>query len=97
MVAGLTYAVTKMRGKKKRDAPWGASIEDMETVGVDATRAVEAVFREEYHDLTVEEATRVDDAVQVRVRGTQGSYIVALAVLETGDPVCHVKRADDAQ
>lgn len=98
VVAGLTYAVTKMRGKKKKhDAPWAASIEDMETVGVDATRAVEAVFREENDDLTVEEATRVGEAVQVRVRGTQGSYVVTLTSLETGDPVCHVKRGGDAQ
>jgi len=96
VVAGLTYAVTKMRGKKRRDAPWAARIEDMETVGVDATRAVEAVFREEYDDLRVEEATRVGDAVQVRVRGTQDNYVVTLGALETGDPVCHVKRADDA-
>jgi hypothetical protein len=96
VVAGLTYAVTNMRGKKRRDAPWAPSIDDMETVGVDATRAVEAVFREEHDDLTVEEATRVGEAVQVRVRGIRGAYIVTLTALETGDPLCHVRRADDA-
>jgi hypothetical protein len=34
VVAGLTYAVTKMRGRKKRDAPWSPSIEDLESGGV---------------------------------------------------------------
>lgn len=97
VVAGLTYAVTKMRGKKKRNAPWAASIENMETVGVDATRAVEAVFREEAADLAVEEAIRVGEAVRVRVSGARGKYVVTLTALETGDPVCHVVRGDDTQ
>jgi hypothetical protein len=97
VVVGLTYAVTKMRGKKKREASWAASTETMDTLGVDATRAVEGVFREEYDDLTVEEATRVGEAVQVRIRGTHGHYIVTITALQTGDPVCHVTRADDAR
>lgn len=97
VVAGLTYAVTKMRGRKKRDAPWSPSIEDLESAGVDATRAVAAVFREEEDDLMVEEATLIGDAVLVRIQGARGIYGVTMTSLETGDPVCHVKRANSAQ
>jgi hypothetical protein len=97
VVAGLTYAVTKMRGRKKRDAPWSPNIEDLESSGLDATRAVVSVFREEENDLTVEEAALVGDAVTVRIHGARGVYRVTLTSLESGDPVCHVERADGAQ
>jgi hypothetical protein len=72
VVAGLTYAVTKMRGRKKRDAPWSPSIEDLESGGVDATQAVAAVFRDE-DDLVVEGATHVGDAVLVRIQAREAS------------------------
>lgn len=97
VVAGLTYAVTKMRGSKKRDATWFPSIEDMETAVVDANRAVRAVFREETDDLSVEEAVQVGDTVRIRTLGAHGAYTVTITALSTGDPVCHVKRTDDPQ
>lgn len=94
VVAGLTYAVTKMRGEKERHAPWVGSAEDLASARVDAVAAVASVFAEKQDDLSVQEATHVGDAIQVRLRGANGIYIATLTALETGDAVCHVKRAD---
>lgn len=97
VVAGLAYAVAKMRGRKQREERWSPSIEDMETARMTASDAVEAVFGERADDLSVEESTQVGDSFQTRVHGSRDQYVVTMTALDTGDPVCHVKRIDSPQ
>lgn len=90
VVAGMAYAVGKIRGSKTRAREGGPL--GLESAKESSLHAVESVFGESYADLTVAEATQAGGTVQVRVTGRHGAYSATVATLDTGDPFVHVVR-----
>lgn len=92
VMLGLGYVVARLRGKKQRQQP-SESLDDLETVSVDARRAVACVFDEEWDRISVLENEISGTTAIVTLTGQRGRYKATVGRLnETGDPYCRVQR-----
>jgi hypothetical protein len=92
VMLGLGYVVARLRGKKQRPQP-DADFGELDTVSVDARRAISSVFDEEWDEIFVEETQVSGSTAVVTITGQRGRYRVTVGRLgETGDPYCHAQR-----
>jgi hypothetical protein len=92
VMLGLGYVVARLRGKKQRQNPV-PDFDDIETVSVEARRAVASVFDEEWDEISVLETDVAGVTAIVTLTGNRGRYRATVGQLdETGDPYCRVQR-----
>lgn len=91
IIAGMAYAVGRIRGKAASRAKATVS-EDLDETKRLAIEAVAAIFDEPWDELHVTEVVIVDPGVRLALTGRSDTYECSVGRLKTGDIYVHARR-----